>query len=46
MNKVITLTLPPSINATYKSGNGVFYKSAKAREWFKISGYEANIPRF
>lgn len=31
----IILPLPTSINATYKTGNGRFYKSEKARIWEK-----------
>jgi len=29
----ITLPLPPSINRTYKTGNGHFYKSREAHDW-------------
>lgn len=29
----LELPLPPSINATYKSGKGVFYKSKESKKW-------------
>lgn len=35
----VTLPLPPSINATYKTGNGRFYKSKKAKEWEEEAGW-------
>lgn len=30
---MITLPLPTAINATYKTGNGKFYKSEEATKW-------------
>lgn len=34
-----TLPLPPTLNATYKTGNGKFYKDAKAKVWEKEVGW-------
>ncbi len=36
---ILILPLPPSINATYKTGKGIFYKSSEAKEWEKIAGW-------
>ena len=35
----LSLPLPPSINATYKTGRGVFYKSDKAKVWENTAGH-------
>jgi len=37
---LVILPLPPSINATYKTGNGNFYKSKVAREWEEAAGWK------
>ncbi len=29
----LALPMPPSLNRTYKTGKGVFYKDAKASQW-------------
>lgn len=34
-----SLPLPPSINATYKTGKGRFYKSNEARNWEELAGW-------
>ena len=40
------LTMPPSINATYKtSGEGGFYKSQKAHDWTEEAGYAVKKQR-
>ena len=36
---IITLQLPTSVNRTYKSGNGHFYKSQEARDWEEKATY-------
>lgn len=37
---MITLPLPPSINATYKRGRYSFYKSEEAKSWEENAGFE------
>lgn len=36
------LPLPPSLNRTYKTGRGNFYKSPEARAWEVEAGYTLN----
>lgn len=31
--KTITLPMPTSVNATYRTGNGNYFKTSKARDW-------------
>lgn len=36
---MIVLPLPLSINATYKTGKGIFYMSQKGKDWKEEAGY-------
>jgi|WetSurMetagenome_2_1015567.scaffolds.fasta_scaffold01987_3 Holliday junction resolvase RusA-like endonuclease len=35
----ITIPLPPPLNATYRYGNGKYYKVAKVRDWEDETGW-------
>ena len=39
MSTKITLPLPTSINRTYRSGSGHFYKSQEAKDWEEEANY-------
>ena len=40
MRQIFNLPIPTGVNATYKTGNGNFYKSEAAREWEKEALYQ------